>query len=133
MMMTTQAVASVMTRANRRPEDSWSPRMRVTKESRSGKRRPVQINVWVGAEGKIVLDGNEVQMDGAELVEGVGHGHATGARPALIVAVEAEMEEPGVESDDCKCGDYQPECGGLEEIRTLGGFNSGIQTTISGR
>lgn len=91
----------------------------------------MEIDVGVGAEGKVVLDGNEVQMEGAELVEGVGHGHAAGAGPALVVAVEAEVEEAGVESDESECRDCQPECCSLEEIRTPGGCNSGIQTTIS--
>ncbi len=93
--------------------------------------RPVEIDVGIGAEGKVVLDGNEVQVKRAELVEGMRHGHAAGAGPALVVAVEAEMEEPGVEDDEGECGDCQPECGGLEQVRTPGGFNSGIQTTVS--
>ena len=101
-------------------------------EQQGEERRPVKIDVGVGAEGKVVLDGDEVQVDGAELIEGVGHGHATGAGPALVVAVEADAEEAGVESDEGECGDCQPECCGLEEIRTPGGLNGVIQTTISG-
>ena len=65
-----------------------------------------------------VLDGvpeliAEVQVEGTELVEGVGHGHAAGAGPALVVAVEGEVEEAGVEGDEGECGDCQPECCGL--------------------
>jgi hypothetical protein len=92
----------------------------------------MEIDVGVGAEGKIVLEGDEVQVEGTELVEGVGHGHAAGAGPALVVAVEIEVEEAGVENDEGECGDCQPECCGLEKRRTPGGLNSGIQTTISG-
>jgi hypothetical protein len=91
----------------------------------------VEIDVGVGAEGKVVLDRDEVEVKGAELIERVSHGHAAGAGPALVVAVEAEMEEPGVESDEGECGDCQPECCGLEQVRTPGGFYSGIQTTVS--
>ena len=94
--------------------------------------RPVEIDIGVGAEGEIVLDGDKVEVEGAELVEGVSHRHATGAGPALVVAVEAEAEEAGVESDEGECGDCQPECCGLEKRRTPGGLNSGIQTTFSG-
>lgn len=89
--------------------------------------RPVEIDVGVGAERKVVLDGNEVKMEGAELVEGVGHGHAACAGPALVVAVEAETEETGVEGDEGECGDCQPGRGGLEKVRMLGSCNSGIQ------
>ncbi len=84
--------------------------------------RPVEIDVGVGAEGKVVLDGDEVQVEGAELVEGVGHSHATRAGPALVVAVEAEVEEAGVESDEGECGDCQPECCGLEQSKYAWGF-----------
>jgi hypothetical protein len=42
------------------------------------------------------------------------------------------VEKAGVKSDESECGDYQPECCGLEERRTPGGVNSEIQTTISG-
>ena len=92
----------------------------------------MEIDVGVGAEGKVVLDGDKVQVEGTELVERVGHRHAAGAGPALVVAVEAEVEEAGVKSDECECGDCQPECCSLEKIRTSGGLNSEIQTTISG-
>ena len=68
-------------------------------EQKRKERRPVEIDVGIGAEGEVVLDGNEVSMEGAELVERVGHGHATGAGPTLKIAIEAEMEEPGVEGD----------------------------------
>jgi len=34
------------------------------------------------SRGKVVLDGDEVSVEGAELIEGVGHGHAAGAGPA---------------------------------------------------
>ena len=92
----------------------------------------MEIDVGVGAEGKIVLNGDKVQVMGAELIEGVGHGHAAGAGPALVVAVEADVEKTGVKSDEGECGDYKPECCGFEKIRTPGGLNSEIQTTISG-
>ena len=92
----------------------------------------MEIDVGVGAEGKVVLDGDEVSVEGAELVEGVGHGHAACTGPALVITVEAEVEEASVKSDEGECGDYQPECCGLEERRTAGGVNSKIQTTISG-
>jgi len=62
--------------------------------------RPVEIDVGVGAKGKIVLDGNEVSVESAELVERMGHGHAAGAGPTLEVAVKAEVEEAGVEGDE---------------------------------
>jgi len=91
----------------------------------------VEIDVGVGSEGKVILYGDKVQVEGPELVEGVGHGHAAGAGPALVVAVEAEVEEAGVKNDEGECGDCQPECCRLEKIRAPGGLNSDIQTTIS--
>ena len=52
----------------------------------------MEIDVGIGAERKVVLDRNKVSMERAELVERVRHGHATGAGPSLVVAVEAEMK-----------------------------------------
>ena len=91
----------------------------------------MEIDVGVGAEGKIVLDGDEVQVEGTKLIEGVGHGHAAGTGPTLVVAIEAYVEEPRVKSDKGERGDRQPECCSLEERRTPGGLN-GIQTAVSG-
>jgi hypothetical protein len=90
------------------------------REQKRKERRPVEIDVGVGAQRKVILYGNEVSMESAELVEGVGHGHATGAGPTLIVAIEAEMEKAGVEDDDRENGNCEPEGGWLEEAR-LGG------------
>ena len=88
------------------------------------------LQLHVNSKKRQMID--EVQVEGAELVEGVSHGHATGAGPALVVAVEVQAEEAGVKGDEGECCDSQPECCSLEKRRTPGGLNSGIQTTFSG-
>jgi hypothetical protein len=69
------------------------------REQKRKERGPVEIDIGIGAEGKVVLDGNEVSVEGTELVERVGHGHATGAGPTLKIAIEADMGEPSIEGD----------------------------------
>jgi hypothetical protein len=79
------------------------------REQKGVERRPMEIDVGIGTEGKIVLDGDEVGVEGTELVEGVGHGHATGAGPTLEVAVEAEVKEARVGDDEGERGDGKSE------------------------
>jgi hypothetical protein len=69
----------------------------------------VEIDIGIGAERKIVLDGNEVHVESAELIERVGHGHAACAGPALVVTVKAKMEKSRVKSDESKYGERKPE------------------------
>jgi hypothetical protein len=69
----------------------------------------MEIHIGIGAEGKVVLDGNEVHVESAELIERVRHGHAACTGPALVVAVEAEMEKSRIESDESKYGEPEPE------------------------
>jgi len=84
-------------------------------EQKREERRPVEINIGIGTERKVVLDGDEVGMEGAELVEGVSHGHATGAGPTLEVAIEAEVKEARVEGDEGERGDGKPEGSGFDQ------------------
>ncbi len=99
------------------------------REQQRKQRRPMEIDIRVGAEGKIVLNGNEVCVQSAQLVERVRHGHATGAGPALKVAVEGLMENTRVEGYEQERGQRKPYCGSLDQI----GMNRLGRVTLSGR
>lgn len=84
------------------------------REQEREERRPVQIDIGIGPDGKIVLDGNQVHVESTELIERVRHGHAACAGPALVVAVEADMEKARVKSNESKYGEREPEHGESE-------------------
>ena len=79
-------------------------------------RRPVEIDIGIGAERKIVLDGNEVHVESAELIERMRHGHAACAGPALVVTVKADMEKSCVKNYKSKHGERKPEYGEFQKI-----------------
>jgi hypothetical protein len=85
----------------------------------------VEIDIRIGAERKIVLDGNEVHVKSAELIERVRHGHAACAGPALVVAIETDMEKSSIQSDESKYGEHEPEHRESLKIRAVHHIRNG--------
>jgi hypothetical protein len=80
----------------------------------------VEIDIGIGAEGKVVLDGNEVHVESTELIERVRHGHAACTGPALVATVEADMEKSRVENYKSKQGERKPEHREFQKIGATG-------------